>query len=108
MRALLTKFLVLTLMALFATSCSIQKRTVLPGFHIERMNKTFHDAEFNSPSPRKVEGMTSLGCVLTPPKSPQRWIQEGTGLDVQPPQDMASMPKVFPQRVDVNLGEREL
>ena len=108
MRTLLTKFLVLTLMALFATSCAIQKRTVLRGFHIERMHKASQDAEFNSPSPRKMEGMTSLGCALTPPKSPQRWIRVGTGLDVQPPQDMASMPTVFPKRVNVNLGEREL
>ena len=100
--------LTLVFFVLLASGCSIQKRTVLPGFHIERMHKASQDAEFNSPSPRKMEGMTSLGCALTPPKSPQRWIREGTVLDVQPPQDMASMPKVFPQRVDVNVGEREL
>ena len=108
MRVLLTKFSGLTLLVLLAASCSIQKRTTLPGLHIERMHKASQDAEFNSPSPRKMEGMTSLGCALTPPKSPQRWIRVGTGLDVQPPQDMASMPTVFPQRVDVNLGERDL
>ena len=100
--------LTLVFLVLLASGCSIQKRTVLPGFHIERMHKASQDAEFNSPSPRKMEGMTSLGCALAPPKSPQRWIREGTVLDVQPPQDMASMPKVFPQRVDVNLEEREL
>ena len=108
MRVLLTNFSGLTLLALLAASCSIQKRTTLPGFHIERMHEASLETEWNSPSPQQVEGMTSLGCALTPPASPQRWIRVGTGLDVHPPQDMAMMRKVLPQRVDVNLGERDL
>ena len=98
----------LIFLALLASGCSIQKRTVLPGFHIERMHKASKDAEFNSPCLRKMEGMTSLGCALTPPTSPQRWIRVGTGFDVHTPQDMAMMPRVLPQRVDMNLGERDL
>ena len=98
----------LIFLALLASGCSIQKRTVLPGFHMERMHKLSQDAEWNSPSPRNLERMTPLGCALTPPTSPQRWIRVGTRLDVQLSQDMASMQKVLPQRVDVNLGERDL
>lgn len=100
--------LTLVCFVLLASGCSIQKRTVLPGFHIERMHKASQDAEFNSPSPRKMEGMTSLGCALTPPTSPQRWIREGTVLDVHTPQDMAMMRRVLPKQVYVNLGERDL
>lgn len=98
----------LIFLALLASGCSIQKRTVLPGFHIERMHKASKDAEFNSPCPRKMEGMTSLGCALTPPTSPQRWIRVGTGFDVHTPQDMAMMPRVLAQRVDMNLEEPDL
>ena len=53
MRTLLTKFLVLMLMALLAASCSIQKRTVLPGFHIQRMHKASAKAELK-PSPKSI------------------------------------------------------
>ena len=108
MRVLLTKFSGLTLLALLAASCSIQKRTTLPGFHIERMHKASLNGEWNSPSPQQVEGMTSLGCALMPPTSPQRWIRVGTGFDVHTPQDMAMMRRVLPKQVDVNLGERDL
>ena len=108
MRVLFIKFSGLTLLALLAASCSIQKRTVLPGFHIERMHKASLNGEWNSPSPQQVEGMTSLGCALTPPTSFQGRIRVGTGLDVHPPQDMAMMRKVLPKQVEVNLGERDL
>ena len=93
---------------LLASGCSIQKRTALPGFHIERMHKSSQDAKWDSPSPRNVEKMTSSGCSPTPPTTPQRWIRVETGLDAHPPLDMAWMPRVLPRRVDVNPGEREL
>ena len=108
MRVFFIKFSGLTLLALLAASCSIQKRTTLPGFHIERMHKASLNGEWNSPSPQQVEGMTSLGCALMPPTSPQRWIRVGTGFDVHTPQDMAMMRRVLPKQVDVNLGERDL
>ena len=117
----------LIFLALLASGCSIQKRTVLPGFHIERMHKPSLETEWNSPSPQQVKGMTSLGCALTPPASPQRRIRVVTGLDVHPPQDMAmmrkilpkqvdvhspqdmvSMPKALPKQIDMNLEERDL
>lgn len=98
----------LVFMAVFASGCSIQKRTALPGFHIERMHKSSQDAEWNSPSSRNVEKVTSLGCSPTPPTTPQRWIRVGTGLDAHPPLDMAWMPRGLPRRVAVNPGEREL
>ena len=75
---------------------------------MERMHKASLETEWNSHSRQQVEEMTSLGCALTPPASPQRWIRVGTGLDVQPPQGMVLMPKVLPKQVDVNLGERDL
>ena len=100
--------LTLVFLVLLASGCSIQKRTVLPGFHIERMHKASQDAEFNSPCPRKMEGMASLDCALTPSPIPQRWIRVGTGFDVHTRQDMAMMPRVLAQRVDVNLEEPDL
>ena len=108
MRVLLTKFSVLTLLALLAASCSIQKRTTLPGFHIERMHKASLETEWNSPSPQQVEGMTSLGCALPPPASSRRGIGVQNGLDIHPSQDMVSMSRVLPKQVEVNLGERDL
>ena len=75
---------------------------------MERMHKASLNGEWNSPSPQQVVGMTSLGCALTSSPSPQRWIRVGTGLDIYPPQDMVLMPRVLPQRVDVNLEERDL
>ena len=108
MRVLFIKFSGLMLLALLAASCSIQQRTTLPGFHIERMHKASLETEWNSPSPQQVEGMTSLGCALMPPTSPQRWIRVETGFDVHPPQDMAMMQRVLPLRVDVNLEKRDL
>ena len=75
---------------------------------MERMHKASLETEWNSHSRQQVEGMTSLGCALPPPTSPQRRIRVGTGLDVHPPQVMVSMPKALPKQVEVNLGERDL
>lgn len=108
MRTRLTEFLVLTLMALFAASCSVQKRTVFPGVHVERMHKASQNAQRHSPSPQNAETMTSLNCAMTSPAMPQRWIRVKTRLDVHSPPNMAMMPKVLPGRVDVNFEEPEL
>ena len=98
----------LAFMALLASGCSIQKRTVLPGFHMERMHKASLETEWNSHSRQQVEGMTSLGCALPPPASSRRGIGVQNGLDIHPPQDMVSMSRVLPKQVEVNLGERDL
>ena len=108
MRVLLTKFSGLTLLALLVTSCSIQKRTVLPGFHMERMHKASLETEWNSHSRQQVEGMTSLGCALPPPASSRRGIGVQNGLDIHPPHDMVAMSRVLPKQVEVNLRERDL
>ena len=60
MRVLLTKFSGLMLMALLAASCSIQKLTVLPGFHIERMHKVSATAELGPSQSVMVKEMPPL------------------------------------------------
>ena len=57
MRVLFIKFSGLTLLALLAASCSIQKRTVLPGYHVERMHKASAKAELRQSRSAMVKEM---------------------------------------------------
>ena len=108
MRALLTKFLVLMLMALFATSCSIQKRTVLPGFHIERMHKASAQAELK-PSPRPiVKEMPSVQVRRLDQTVIQAALPVEEYLHAPPSVHMTALHPIQPHAVDADLAEPEL
>ena len=107
MRVLLTKFSGLTLLALLAASCSIQKRTTLPGFHIERMHKASAKAELGPSRSAKVKEMLplhveNLTAAITEPVRPVEH------LNTPPSAQVTTMHAIQPRVLDVDLDEPEL
>lgn len=108
MRVFLPKLLGLALMAFVASSCSIQRRTVLPGFHIERMHKTTASAALNQSSSPIVEEMPRLEVgrldqTLIP--SIQHIEQR---LDAPHSGRLAAFHKVRPRALNMDLDDPEL
>ena len=108
MRTLLTKFLVVTLVALFATGCSIQKRTVLPGFHIERMHKASAQAELK-PSPGPIiKEMPSVQVGRLGQTVIQAALPVEKYLHAPPSVHVTALHPIQPRAVDADLAEPEL
>jgi len=108
MRTLLTKFLVLTLMALFATSCSIQKRTVLPGFHIERMHKASAQAELKPSSRPIINEMPSVQAGRLDQTVIQAALPVEEYLHAPPSVHVNALHPIQPRAMDADLAEPEL
>jgi len=108
MRTLLTKFLVLTLMALFATSCSIQKRTVLPGFHIERMHKASAQAELKPSSRPIINEMPSVQAGRLDQTVIQAALPVEEYLHAPPSVHVTALHPIQPRAMDADLAEPEL
>ena len=108
MRVFLIKFSGLTLLALLAASCSIQKRTTLPGFHIERMHKASAKAELG-PSRNAVVReipplhVERLASAFTKPDRPLE-----QHLNTPPSAQVTTLHAIQPRVPDVDLVEPEL
>ena len=107
MRVLLTKFSGLTLLALLAASCSIQKRTTLPGFHVERMHKVSAKAELRQSQSAMVKEMPplhveNLTAAITEPVRPVEH------LNTPPSAQVTTLHAIQPRVLDVDLDEPEL
>ena len=108
MRVLFIKFSGLTLLALLAASCSIQKRTTLPGFHIERMHKASAQAELRQSQSAMVKEMRplhvkNLTAAFTEPVRP---VEQHL---ITPPYAKATaLHSIQPCVFDVDLDEPEL
>ena len=108
MRVLLTKFSGLTLLALLAASCSIQKRTTLPGFHIERMHKASAQTELRQSQSAMVKEMRplhveNLTAAFTEPVRPVE-----QHLITLPYAHATALHSIQPCVLDVDLDEPEL
>ena len=108
MRALLTKFLVLTLMALLAISCSIQKRTTLPGFHIERMHKVSAKAELGQSRSATMEEMPPLHVERLASEFTRPVLTVEQHLNTSPIAQVTTLHAIQPRALDVDLDEPEL
>ena len=108
MRVLFIKFSRLTLLALLVASCSIQKRTVLPGFHVERIHRVSAKAELGPSRSVTMKEMTPL-CVghlaSTFTKSDRPLEQH---LNTPPSAQVTSLHAIQPRVPDVDLIEPEL
>ena len=108
MRVLLVKFSGLTLLALPAASCSIQQRTVLPGFHVERMHKASAKAELRQSRSAMVKEMTPLHVehLTAAFTEPVRPVEQP--LNTPPSAQVKTLHAIQPRVLDVSLVEPEL
>lgn len=108
MRVFFIKFSGLTLLALLAASCSVQKRTTLPGFHIERMHKASAQAESRPSQSAAVKEMRplhveNLTAAFTEPVRPVE-----QHLKTPPSAQVTTLHAIQPRMPDVDLVEPEL
>jgi len=108
MRVLFIKFSGLTLLALLVASCSIQKRTALPGFHIERMHKASAKAELGPSRSAMVKEMTPLHVerLTSAFTEPVRPVEQP--LNKPPSAQVTALYAIQPRVLDVDLVEPEL
>ena len=107
MRVFFINFSGLTLLALLAASCSIQKRTTLPGFHIERMHKASAKAELEPSRSATMKEMPplhveNLTAAITEPFRPVEH------LNTSPLAQATTLHAIQPRVPDVDLVEPEL
>ena len=108
MRVLLTKFSGLTLLALLAASCSIQKRTTLPGFHIERMHKASAKAELGQSRCAKVKEMSPLHMERLASEFTRPVLTVEQHLNTPPFAQVTTLHAIQPRVPNVDLVEPEL
>ena len=108
MRVLLTKFSGLMLMALLAASCSIQKRTVLPGFHIERMHKVSATAELGPSQSVMVKEMPPLQVERLASGCTESALNVEQNLNTPPSAVETTLHAIQPRVLNVDLVEPEL
>ena len=108
MRVLLTKFSGLTLLALLAASCSSQKRTTLPGYHIERMHKVSPKAGLEPSRSATVKEMSPLHVerLASEFTRPDRPVEQH--LNTPPFAQATTLHAIQPSVPDVELVEPEL
>ena len=108
MRVLLTKFSGLTLLALLAASCSIQKRTTLPGFHVERMHKASAQAELRPSRSAAVKEMSPLHVERLASEFTRTVLTVEQHLNTSPSAQVKTLQAIQPRMPDVDLDEPEL
>ena len=108
MRVLFIKFSGLTLLALLAASCSIQKRTTLPGFHIERMHKASAQAELRQSQSAIVKEMRPLQVERLASEFTQPALTVEQDLNTLPSAQVTTLHLIQPRVPNVDLVEPEL
>ena len=108
MRVLFIKFSGLTLLALLAASCSIQKRTVLPGYHIERMHKVSAKAGLEPARSAKVKEMTPLDVERLTSEFTRPVLTVEQHLSTPPLAQVTTLHAIQPRVPDVDPVEPEL
>ena len=108
MRVLFIKFSRLTLLALLAASCSIQKRTTLPGFHIERMHKASAQAELRQSQSAMVKEMRPLHVERLASEFTRPVLTVEQHLNTPPSAQVTTLHAIQPRVPDVDLDEPEL
>ena len=108
MRVLFIKFSGLTLLALLAASCSIQQRTVLPGFHIERMHKVSAKAELRQSRSAMVKEMPPLHVERLASEFTRPVLTVEQHLNTPPFAQVTTLHAIQPRVPDVDLVEPEL
>ena len=107
MRVFFIKFLRLTLLALLVASCSIQKRTTLPGFHIERIHRGSAKVELGPSRNAKVKEMPPLHVEnLTAAITESVRLVEH--LNTPPSAQVKTLHAIQPRMPDVDFDEPEL
>ena len=108
MPVLFIKLSRLTLLALLAASCSIQKRTTLPGFHIERMHKVSAKAELGQSRSATMKEMPPLHVenLTTAITEPVRPVEQR--LNTPPSAQVKTLHAIHARVLDVSLVEPEL
>ena len=108
MRVLLINFSRLTLLALLVASCSIQKRTTLPGFHIERMHKASAKAELRQSRNAKVKEMPPLHAERLASEFTRPVLTVEQHLNTPPFAQVTTLHAIQPRVPNVDLVEPEL
>ena len=108
MRVFFVKFSRLTLLALLVASCSIQKRTVLPGFHVERMDKASAKAELGPSRSAKVKEMPPLHVERLASEFTRPVLTVEQHLNTHPFTQVTTLHAIQPRVLDVDLVEPEL
>ena len=108
MRVLLTKLSGLTLLALLAASCSIQKRTVLPGFHVERIHRVSAKAELGPSRNTVVREIPPLHVELLASEFTRPVLTVEQRLNTPPSAQVTTLNAIQPRAFDVDLDEPEL
>ena len=108
MRVLLIKFSGLTLLALLAASCSIQKRTTLPGFHVERMHKASAQVELGPSQSAKVKEMPPLHVKRLASEFTRPVLTVEQHLNTPLSAQVTTLHAIQPRAFDVDLAEPEL
>ena len=108
MRVLLTNFSGLTLLALLAASCSIQKRTTLPGFHIERMHKVSAKAVLGPSRSAKVKEVPPLRVERLASEFTQPALTVEQDLNTLPSAQVTTLHLIQPRVPNVDHVEPEL
>lgn len=108
MRVLFIKFSGLTLLALLAASCSIQQRTVLPGFHIERMHKASAKAELRQSRSAMVREIPPLHVERLASEFTRPVLTVEQHLNTPPSAQVTTLHAIQPRMPDVDLVEPEL
>ena len=108
MRVLFIKFSGLMLLALLAASCSIQQRTVLPGFHVERMHKASAKPELRQSRSAMVREIPPLHVerLTAAFTEPVRPVEQH--LNTPPSAQVKTLHAIHPRVLDVSLVEPEL
>ena len=96
------------LLALLAASCSIQKRTVLPGFHIERMHKVSATAELGPSQSVMVKEMPPLHVERLASRCTEPVLSVEQHLNAPPSAEVTTLHAIQPRVLDVDLVEPEL
>ena len=108
MRVLFIKFSRLTLLALLVASCSIQKRTTLPGYHIERMHKVSAKAGLEPSRSATVKEMPPLHVERLTSGFTRPFLTVEQHQNTPPSAQVKTLHAIQPRVPDVDLVEPEL
>ena len=108
MRVLLIKFSGLTLLALLVASCSIQKRTTLPGFHVERIHRVSAKAELGPSRNAVVSEIPPLHVERLALEFTRPVLTVEQHLNTPPSAQVTTLNAIQPRAFDVDLDEPEL
>ena len=108
MRVLFIKFSGLTLLALIAASCSIQQRTVLPGYHIERMHNASPKAGLEPSRSATVKEMSPLHVERLASEFTRPVLTVEQHLNTPPLAQVTTLHAIHPRALNMDLVEPEL